>query len=63
MSSIRLGRDLVKATVAPTQKLTEQQPVWINFDPAKLHLFDAVREDRLYSSSVNTPLAITTYEP
>lgn len=48
---LMLGQDLIKATIPPTQTVAEGQPVWLTFDPAKLHLFDQTTETRLYSSS------------
>jgi multiple sugar transport system ATP-binding protein len=48
---LMLGQDLIKATIPPTQTVAEGQPVWLTFDPAKLHLFDLTTEVRLYSSS------------
>jgi len=35
-----LGPDIIKAVVPPSQKLSEGQPVWIRFDPERIHFFD-----------------------
>ncbi len=53
---LRLGREIIKARVPPTRRLHEHQTVWITFDPAKLHLFDAVTDTRLYTSTREQPL-------
>jgi multiple sugar transport system ATP-binding protein len=52
---LQLGTHLIKATEPPTRRLKEGQPVWVTFDTTKLHLFDAISEGRLYSSSVQGP--------
>ncbi|MBI1881333.1 MAG: ABC transporter ATP-binding protein [Chloroflexi bacterium] len=54
---LALGSELIKVTVSPTQTLAEGQPVWVTFDPAKLHLFDPATDQRLYSSSRAEPLS------
>jgi ABC-type sugar transport system ATPase subunit len=60
---IKLGTVICKATVPPTQKLAEQQAVWISFDPAKLHVLDIVTEMRLYSSSQTDLLPVRSNQP
>ncbi len=53
---LKLGSEIVKASVPPTQVLRERQSVWMAFDAGKLHLFDAATESRLYSSNRQQPL-------
>ncbi|MCG3210939.1 MAG: Trehalose import ATP-binding protein SugC [Anaerolineae bacterium] len=53
---IELGSDLVKAVIPPTQKISEEQVVWFEFNPAKLHVLDNKSGTRLYSSSKEQPL-------
>ena len=47
---LRLGPDLIKAVVPPTQRLEERRHVWLTFDPARLHIFDAASGGRLYTT-------------
>jgi multiple sugar transport system ATP-binding protein len=47
---LRLGPDLIKAVVPPTQRLEERRHVWLTLDPARLHIFDAASGGRLYTT-------------
>ena len=38
---IDLGSAMIVASVTPDVHLSPDQPVWLAFDQAKLHLFDA----------------------
>jgi multiple sugar transport system ATP-binding protein len=44
---VRLGADTVVVSVPPHAPLTPNQPIWVAFDQAKLHLFDAVTGNAL----------------
>ncbi len=39
---VMLGTDSIVASVTPDVRLMSNQPVWVMFDQARLHLFDAV---------------------
>ncbi|MCP4167862.1 MAG: ABC transporter ATP-binding protein [Chloroflexi bacterium] len=54
------GDDIIKATIPPTQKVSEHQPVYLTFDPAKLHLFDIDSRKRFYSSDKQAALSAVT---
>lgn len=47
---LRVGPDLVKAVVAPTQRLEEGSRVWLNFESSRIHVFDAGTGVRLYTT-------------
>ena len=42
-----LGRAIVVVSVAPGLRLAPDDPVWIDFDQARLHLFDGRTEQAL----------------
>ncbi len=44
---VYLGKTLVVVSVDPQLRLTADQPVWIGFDQDRLHLYDAVTQNRL----------------
>ena len=44
---VRLGADTVVVSVPPHAPLAPNQPIWVAFDQAKLHLFDAVTGNAL----------------
>jgi len=44
---VYLGRAIVVVSVAPSVRLAADDPVWIDFDQAKLHLFDGRTEQAL----------------
>jgi multiple sugar transport system ATP-binding protein len=54
---LRMGGDLVKAVVPPTQRLEERRHVWLNFDPERVHLFDARTGQRVYTTGQGEPFA------
>ena len=54
---LHLGSDLVKAVVPPTQRLEERRHVWLNIDPARIHLFDARTGQRIYTTGQAEPFA------
>ena len=45
-----VGPDIIKAVVPPAQRLDEGQTVWIQFDPDRIHLFDAATGVRRYTT-------------
>jgi len=45
-----LGPDIIKAVVPPAQRLDEGQAVWIQFDPDRIHVFDAASGARRYTT-------------
>jgi multiple sugar transport system ATP-binding protein len=47
---VELGRDMIKAIVPPTQRLSEKQDIWVAFDLAKIHVMDAQSGARVYTS-------------
>lgn len=47
---LQLGSDLIKAVVPPTQRLEERRHVWLTFETARLHIFDAATGSRLYTT-------------
>jgi multiple sugar transport system ATP-binding protein len=47
---LRLGPDLIKAVVPPTQRLEESRPVWLAFEASRIHLFDSASGARLYTT-------------
>jgi multiple sugar transport system ATP-binding protein len=57
---LKLGLDLIKATVPPTQKVDERQDLFIAFDLTKLHVLDLDTGTRLYSSSQADEFQITS---
>jgi multiple sugar transport system ATP-binding protein len=38
---VMLGTSTIVASIPPDRRLQPDQPVWVAFDPQKLHLFDA----------------------
>jgi multiple sugar transport system ATP-binding protein len=54
---LHLGSDLIKAVVPPTQRLDERRHVWLSFDPARIHLFDARTGQRIYTTGQAEPFA------
>jgi len=48
---LRLGPDLIKAVMPPTQRLEERRFVWLTFEAPRVHIFDSVSGVRLYSTS------------
>ncbi len=50
------GDDIIKATIPPTQFVSENQDVFLTFDVSKLHLFDIVTRKRFYSSDKQAAL-------
>lgn len=48
---LRLGSDLIKAVMPPTQRLEERRFVWLTFETSRLHIFDSASGVRLYSTS------------
>ena len=59
---LRLGPDLIKAVVPPTQRLEESRPVWLAFEAGRMHLFDSASGARLYSTSQLGELACRGHE-
>jgi multiple sugar transport system ATP-binding protein len=51
IADVRLGSDIIKVVVPPTQSLRDNQEVWLEFDLARMHLFDTTSERRVYSMS------------
>jgi multiple sugar transport system ATP-binding protein len=47
---LRVGPDLIKAVVPPTQRLEEGSRVWLNFEASRVHVFDAASGVRLYTT-------------
>ena len=47
---VKLGKDMVKAIVPPTQHLDERQEIWTAFDMATVHVMDAQSGARIYTS-------------
>jgi multiple sugar transport system ATP-binding protein len=47
---LRMGPDLIKAVMPPTQRLEERQYVWLTFETSRVHIFDPVSGVRLYST-------------
>jgi ABC-type sugar transport system ATPase subunit len=47
---LQLGTDWIKAIVPPTQKLDEGAPAWLQFEPTRIHFFDADSGSRLYTT-------------
>jgi multiple sugar transport system ATP-binding protein len=46
---VYLGSSIVVVSANPQLRLRADQPVWIGFDQARLHLFDAATGVRLVS--------------
>jgi len=44
------GPDIIKAVIPPDQRLSENQAVWIRFDPDRIHFFDAASGVRAYTT-------------
>ncbi|MGP1396045.1 MAG: ABC transporter ATP-binding protein [Inquilinaceae bacterium] len=44
---VYLGKSIVVVSADPQMRIRADQPVWIGFDQARLHLFDAVTQQRL----------------
>jgi len=44
---VRLGADMVVVSVPPEVTLAPEQPVWLRFDPNRLHLFDGKTKQAL----------------
>jgi multiple sugar transport system ATP-binding protein len=57
---LKLGSDLIKATVPPTQKVGERQDLYIAFDLTKLHVLDLATGVRLYSSGQADEFQVTS---
>ncbi|MCO6449530.1 MAG: ABC transporter ATP-binding protein [Caldilineales bacterium] len=53
---LELGDDIIKATIPPTEHVSENQPVFLTFNGGKLHLFDSASQVRFYSSDPTSPL-------
>jgi multiple sugar transport system ATP-binding protein len=47
---LRLGPDLIKAVVPPTQRLEERGNVWLTFEGSRIHVFDSATGARLYTT-------------
>ena len=47
---LTIGPDIITAVVPPAQHFVEGQMVWIQFDPDRIHLFDAESGVRLYTT-------------
>lgn len=47
---LHLGPHTIKAVTPAEQQWTEGQPVWLRFDPERIHLFDAVTGMRRYTT-------------
>jgi multiple sugar transport system ATP-binding protein len=47
---LRLGPDLIKAVMPPTQRLEERRFVWLTFEATRVHIFDSASGVRLYST-------------
>jgi ABC-type sugar transport system ATPase subunit len=54
---LRVGADLVKAVAPPTLRVTPGQPVWLRFNLARAHVFDAESERNLFTPSTGDTLA------
>jgi multiple sugar transport system ATP-binding protein len=46
-AQVYLGEHIVIVSVAPGFALRPDEPVWIEFDQSKLHLFDGVTQQAL----------------
>ena len=46
-AQIYLGKSIVVVSLEPHVQIAPDEPVWIEFDQSKLHLFDGVTEDAL----------------
>lgn len=55
-----LGSDIVRAIVPPTQKFNEGEPVWLQFDPSKIHVFDSESGLRIFTSGKAGTLECTS---
>jgi multiple sugar transport system ATP-binding protein len=60
---LRLGPHLIKAVVPPTQRLGEGQSVWLKFDAARVHVYDATSGVRLYTTSQAAALDCLSRQP
>ena len=48
--------DIIKAVVPPTQKLAEGEPVWLQFEPTRIHLFDSESGNRIFTTKPDEEL-------
>ena len=46
-AQIYLGRSIVVVSLEPHVQIAPDEPVWVEFDQAKIHLFDGVTQDAL----------------
>lgn len=53
---VQLGSQIIKAIVAPTQRLNEKQAIWAVFDMANLHVMDVQTGARIYTSGTDGAL-------
>jgi len=53
---LRLGPDLIKAVMPPTQRLEERRFVWLTFDASRVHILEAATGVRLYSTGQSKDL-------
>jgi len=53
---LHLGQDLIKAIVPPTQRLTEGEPVWLQFEPTRIHFFDMESGSRIFTTKPDEEL-------
>jgi multiple sugar transport system ATP-binding protein len=60
---LRVGPDLVKAVVPPTQRLAERGHVWLNFEASRIHIFDAATGMRLYTTDQAESLECLAHIP